>query len=618
MSGFAGIVRLGGTEERTADDAQHMEKMAAAIAFRGPDARNAWSQDGAHFCFSFLKTGPIPQTQKQPCSLDGKVWLLGDVRLDGREETIGQLRQQGEEPESGCPDEEIVLRAFQCEGECAITALDGDFSFLLWDAEKQELLGFRDLTGSKPFFYALVGGAISFSNTLEALRFAPGFTGEFDEYFIGDYLLAGWCLDEERTVYKEIHRLPPGHILHFSEQGLKVRRASQLPIEDLLQYKREEDYIEQYRDLLNRAVNDRLPDGPCAVFMSGGLDSTAVAAVATRIAKSSRSNARIAAQTVDYRPLFDDQEGEEARHVAAFLNIPFELLHGGECVPFAGQNSLGFPLPEPKHEPFQALHVESYRKAAASSRVALSGDGGDDILLGQAWPYLRSLLESGKWGTAASVVSRHILNTRSLPSLGLGIRSTLQKHLGRGPGPEPFPTWITDSFAARLKLRERFAELQCKPLSEHPTHPWAYAMLSGPFWPNVLEGEDAACSGVAMETRAPLLDRRLVRFLLRLPTMPWCMDKQLVRRAMKNLLPKETLERAKAPLAHDPLELQVSQGKWNPLPLPNLSSHLREVVDPRCLQNSLRSGDAEHLFMNLRPISLDAWLKGVEMKRGIQ
>jgi asparagine synthase (glutamine-hydrolysing) len=618
MSGFAGIVRPGGTQERTAEDAQHAKKMAAAIAFRGPEARNAWSQGGVHFSFSFLKTGPAPQSQNLPRSFDGKVWLLGDVRLDGREKAIQQLREQGEVLNSGCTDEELVLRAFQSEGEGAVIALDGDFSFVLWDVEKKKLLGFRDLTGSKPFFYAPVDGAISFSNTLEALRFAPGFTGALDEYFIGDYLLAGWCLDEERTVYKAIHRLPPGHVLQFSEQGLKVRRTSQLPIEDLLQYKREEEYIEQYSDLLNRAVNDRLPDGPCVVFMSGGLDSTAVAAVATRIAKSSRPNARITAQTVDYRPLFDDQEGEEARRVAAFLNIPFELLHGGECVPFAGLGAPGIPSPEPKHEPFQELHVESYRKAAVGGPVALSGDGGDDILLGQAWPYLRSLLDSGKWGVAASAVSRHIWNTRSLPALGLGIRSALQKRLGGGSEPEPFPAWITDSFVARLKLRERFAELQRKPVSDHPTHPWAYAMLSGPFWPNVLEGEDAAWSGVAMETRAPLLDRRLVRFLLRLPAMPWCMDKQLVRRAMKNLLPKETVERAKAPLARNPLELQVSQGKWNALPLRNFSTFLREVVDPMCLQNSLRSADTEHLYMNLRPISLDAWLKGVEMKSGIQ
>jgi asparagine synthase (glutamine-hydrolysing) len=618
MSGFAGIVRLDSGQERAAGDTTAIEQMAAAIRFRGPDAQNVWSRDGAHFCFTFLKTGPAPQAQKQPCSLDGKIWLLGDVRLDGRQEEFRKLEQRGEKLESACTDEELVLHIFKNGGENTVTALDGDFSFVLWDPEKKKLLCLRDLTGSKPLFYLASEGAISFSNTLEALRHAPGFTLAFDEHFLGDYLLAGWCLDEERTVYRQIRRLPPGHVLEFSAVGLRIRRAAQLPIEDLLSYNREEQYVEQYLDLLNRAVNDRLPDGPCVVFMSGGLDSTAVAAVAKRISSSMKTRAAVSAQTVDYRPLFEDQEGEEARRVAEFLKIPFELLHGGECVPFSGWDAPGFLLPEPKHEPFQGLHIESYRKAAAGARVALSGDGGDDVLLGQAWPYLRSLLDGGKWGAAASAVANHIWNTGSLPVLGLGIRSRIQNRFGGGPKPEPFPEWIAGSFSRRLNLRERFEELQRRPTSEHPAHPWAYAMLTGPFWPNLLEGEDAAWSGVAMEARAPMLDRRLVRFLLRLPTMPWCMDKRIVRRAMKDFLPKETVERAKTPLAQDPLELQVEQHKWSPLPLERPSQYLQEIVDIQRLVNCLQSNDMDFLYTNLRPISLERWLKSVEMNAGIQ
>jgi asparagine synthase (glutamine-hydrolysing) len=143
-------------------------------------------------------------------------------------------------------------------------------------------------------------------------------------------------------------------------------------------------------------------------------------------------------------------------------------------------------------------------------------------------------------------------------------------------------------------------------------------MLTGPFWPNLLEGEDAAWSGVAMEARAPMLDRRLVRFLLRLPTMPWCMDKRLVRRAMKDFLPKETVERAKTPLAQDPLELQVEQHKWSPLPLERPSQSLQEIVDIQRLVNCLQSNDMDFLYTNLRPISLERWLKSVEMNAGIQ
>jgi asparagine synthase (glutamine-hydrolysing) len=454
---------------------------------------------------------------------------------------------------------------------------------------------------------------VSFSNTIDALRFAPGFTGALDERFVADYLLAGWCLDEERTVYKEIRRLATGHVLNFSSEGLKIRRAAQLPMEQLIQYKRDDEYMEHYRELFERAVKDRLPSEGAVVFMSGGLDSTAVAAVAKRI-----SAGAIRAQAVDYKPLFEDEEGEEARRVAEFLKIPFELLHGGEFELFSGWDTAGFPMPEPRYEPFLALHVESRRKAALSARVALSGDGGDDVLLGQAWPYLRLLMKQGRWRSAAGEIVRHVWNTGTLPVLGLGIRSRIQNRFAGGATPESFPLWVADDFENRLKLRERFTELQRKPASEHPIHPWAYAMLTGPFWPNVLEGEDAVWSGVALETRAPLLDRRLLRFLLRLPTMPWCMNKELVRRTMRETLPRETVERAKTPLARDPVELQVAQGKWSPLPLEEFPPYLREVVDMRRLANCLRSKDRRSLYTNLRPISLGRWLKSVEMKRGIQ
>src|SRR5882672_9222098 len=94
MSGYAGIVRTGGAGDCAEEDVQRAEKMAAAIAFRGPDLHNLWSQTYCHFCFSLLKTGPAPQSHSQPCSLDGQIWLLGDVRLDGRDEVIRGLEQK--------------------------------------------------------------------------------------------------------------------------------------------------------------------------------------------------------------------------------------------------------------------------------------------------------------------------------------------------------------------------------------------------------------------------------------------------------------------------------------------------------------------------------------------
>lgn len=611
MSGYAGIVRPGGGEADASRDAQRVERMTKAIAYRGPDSQNIWSQHDVHFCFSLLKTGPAPQSKTQPCSSDGRVWLLGDVRLDGRKELFRRFEQWGEKIEQSISDEELVLHVFQIFGEVGVAALDGDFSFVLWDSKEQKLSGFRDLTGSRSFFYCASSDALSFSNTLDALRAAPGFDAALDENFLGDYLIDSWCSDPERTVYKQIRRLPPGHQLEFSAESFKVRRVAQLPIEDLLHYKSEEEYVEHYREILHLAVKDRLANGTNVVFMSGGLDSTIVAAEANRTCTKRIGGGRVCAHTVDYKPLFDDEEGDEAQRVANYLRIPFEVLHGGHYEPFSGWDAPDFPMPEPRHEPFQAFHLEQHRRAAAVARVALSGDGGDDVLLAHAWPYLRYLLRRGNIIGAMAAVAGHVWNTRTLPVLGLGIRSGIQNRFRKKSETKKFPEWINQDFEKRLKLRERFEELQKKPNSNHPTHPVPYAMLTGPFWPNVLEGEDPSSSGAALETRAPLLDRRMVRYSLRLPTMPWCMDKRLVRRAMKGELPRETLKRPKTPLAQDPLKLHIFEKKWSPLPLSE-NVWIKEMVDVQRLENFLKSNGREAFYENLTPMSLGLWLKALK------
>src|SRR5260370_6068818 len=100
MSGFAGVVCTGDTPP----DPILLERMAARLAFRGPDATQIWSRAGAGFCFTLLRTGPAHQSAEQPCTLDGRLWLLGDVRLDGREDLRRQLEQAGESLPSDVTD----------------------------------------------------------------------------------------------------------------------------------------------------------------------------------------------------------------------------------------------------------------------------------------------------------------------------------------------------------------------------------------------------------------------------------------------------------------------------------------------------------------------------------
>ena len=405
MSGFAGIVHAGGG----ALDARLLEHIAEQLAFRGPDATQVWTSPGVGFCFTLLRTGPALQAATQPCSLDGHVWLLGDVRIDGRDDLREQLAESSRPTNFALTDEDLLLRAWQRWEEKSLERLTGDFSFALWDARSRKLWCARDLLGARPFFYAWRHGQLAFSNTLNALRLLPEVSAKLDLHFIGDFLLQGWSPEPERSVFLDIRRLPAGHLLTFSEGEVRVRRYARLPIEEPLRRKRYEDYIDEFRTHFERAVRDRLPRGPAGVFMSGGLDSTTVAATAQKIHRDQGLSGLLRAHTVDYSPLLEDEEGHFASLAAQQIGIPIQILHGASCQPFTGWEELGVRMPEPTAEPFFALHVAHYTELAAHARVVLTGDGGDDVLTGRAWPHLMYLLRHGRLLTLAATFGGYLL-----------------------------------------------------------------------------------------------------------------------------------------------------------------------------------------------------------------
>lgn len=605
MSGFAGVVWA----DAGTPDEQLLQRMAERLEFRGPDATQISTRPGAGFCFTLLRTGPAPQSPIQPCSLDGRVWLIGDIRLDGRTDLQRNLEQSGEVTSKDVTDEEIILRAFRQWGEDAFAKLVGDFSFALWDAESRQLLCIRDVMGLKPFFYAQDKNSFYFSNMLEVLRLAPGLSSQLDPQFIGDFLLQEWSSDPARTVYRDIRRVPPGHRIEYSNDKLHVSRYKSLAIEDPLYLKRPEEYVERFQVLLREAVRDRLPNGPSAIFLSGGLDSTSIAAVAQQITKNSALPNTLRAYTIDCRPLFKDEEANYASLVAQKLGIPIEILSAASFLPYQGWDDSSFGTPEPGHEPFLLLSRMQYQQVRTHARVAFSGFGGDDILTGQAWPFLVDLLRHARFGTIARVFGDYMLKYERIPPLRGGFRARLKKWTGRNDVMAGYPQWLKPHFAEEYRLRERWLELR-QPLGRpHPWHPIAYDDLCTRFWSNVFDNEDAEWTRVPIELRAPLLDHRILRFLLSVPPVPWCMEKELLRQAMRGLLPEEIRLRPKTPLMGDPLTLHVQNGKWSASPLPFPAKEIERFVDWERVGKNLAVGTGSTLRVDLRAVSLNHWLE---------
>ena len=613
MSGFAGIVSLDGAPP----DERLLARMAQTLAFRGPDGTHITTKPGAGFCFTFLRTGPAPQCPAQPCSLDGKVWLLGDVRLDGRNDLRRKLEQHGDSVSAEATDEELVLRTWKLWGEEGIADLIGDYAFALWDSDARSLRCWRDLMGARPFFYAHVGNHFYFSNTLNAVRCAPDVSSALDDHFIGDFLLQGWCSYPDRTVFRDLSRLSAGHLLLFSGQRLETRRFTSLPVEEPLWLKREEEYVEQFRAVLETAVAERLPAGPAAIFMSGGLDSTSVAAVSVRYAKQNGLPLDLRAFTVDYRPLFDDQEGTLASRVARHLGIGIEVASGGSYLPFDCDGHLT-PLPEPLHEPYHRIYLKQLRRIAAHSTIAMTGYGGDTVMNGQAWPHLLYLLRRFRFFAMGRVFGGYILKHRRIPPLRGGFRHALLGWISNDGLMDEYPEWLTQSFAGNLKLRERWRQLQQPLRQEHPFHPQAFATLGGSFWSNFLEKEDSGWHFERVESRAPLLDSRMLRFLLRTPPVPWCADKALLRQAVHGQLPEEISCRPKAPLQGDPLSIQVNTKQWSPLPLDAPAEAISDFVDWGRLATHLQEKPLSSDTAGLHALSLQHWLKSLENPHAFQ
>jgi asparagine synthase (glutamine-hydrolysing) len=184
--------------------------------------------------------------------------------------------------------------------------------------------------------------------------------------------------------------------------------------------------------------------------------------------------------------------------------------------------------------------------------------------------------------------------------------------MGRSEPMSEYPRWLAPTFQKQQHLRERWLELQRARTNAHPLHPIGHTGLSSGFWPSVLESDDAAWTGAALEMRAPLLDQRVLRYLLRLPPVPWCMHKELLRQTMRGLLPERIRTRPKVPLLDDPLRIHAESGSWKPLGLSEPVAQTRMFVDWEQLGATLVSAPSSDLWADLRPVSLNYWLKAVE------
>jgi len=610
LSGIVGIYHRNGAPMEQAP----LQSLVDFLSYRGPDSRACWLDGPVGLGHTMLRTTRESLGERQPASLDGRFWIAADARLDDRVAFIAELQRSGRKVRPDAPDSELLLHAYATWGTPCVEHLRGDFSFAIWDARNKRLFCARDHFGIKPFYYVQQGDLFLFSNTLNCLRMHPQVSAELNDAAIADFLLFGLNCDNATTSFRDIQRLPPAHSLSISPEGLKVRRYWTPPPDGRIRYSKPEEYVEQFQSLFQAAVADRLRTDRVGVLLSGGMDSSSVAAVAKEVRTKDGQSTDIRGYSCVYKSLIPDQEESYAREVAGFLQIPVKFQAMDQVQLFEDWDNSEFSLPEPVDNPLIAGFFESCRIISAECRVLLSGEGNDNLMLFQMWPYVKDLRRNREWLRLFAEVA-NFLWARPFP--WRGIRARFLKQIGRDPDTPVFPGWLAPDFARRMSLKERWKEGGVHPVLaiEHPIRSKAHASLFLPHWTQMFELEDAGTTHDAVETRYPFLDLRIVNYLLAIPPFPWCFQKMLLREAMARRLPERVRVRPKTPLHGDPVLAQLRRtGAKLPKQMP-VSPELDRYIQRSALAQGHDKMNIEQIRSSLRPHCLNIWLESARRVR---
>ena len=549
MSGFLAI--LGGP--RTAHDREAVGAAAAWLAPRSPDGLAGWSSGAATLVQGLLRLYPDDPATPAAATLDG-VRLVGDVRLDARDELRARLGPASR----AAPDAELVLHAFRAWGDGCLDHLRGDFSFLVWDERRGEAFFATDAFAVRPLFFApLPEGGVAVSNTLGALRRVPDVGEELDETAVADYLLFGMSLEAEGTLFSGIRRLQRAHCGRWTPaEGVRTWPYWTLSLEPELRLRDDREYVEAFRGVLGAAVRDRVRGAPVAIELSGGLDSTLLAALAKRELEAAGVADGVRGWCFSHAAAFADPEPPYARLAARHLGIPLRVFDAGPVPALDPEPGLrAAPL-----APLSPISHAVYREMLPHSRIALSGFDGDALLRVSLQRFWGGMLRHGAVGRMAGALLALVpvaLHNRRVPRLG--IQSALRRRLQPRPVP-PFPGWMREDLVARLGLRERARALYAPPpTTGGDPRAEARSQLQTALWKDLFEGYDPGTTGIPLVAMHPLMDRRVVALLQSLPPIPWCVEKHILRRAGAGILPPETLRRRKTPLAADPLQARATE-----------------------------------------------------------
>jgi asparagine synthase (glutamine-hydrolysing) len=508
------------------DGAELVREMTAAQRHRGPDDGGVFVHPGVALGHRRLAILDLSEAGRQPMtSRDGRWTIVFNGEIFNYREIAAMLGQ----PFRTGTDTEVLLEACAAWGiEKTLERAVGMFAFGLWDALTRELTLARDRMGEKPLVYFRDGQTLAFASELKALE--PFHGRRLDPAAVDTYLALGY-VPAPLAVFRRCHKLPPGHLLRFCDASLSVTRWWFPEDAPRAQEESRTEFIVALRERLSDAVRLRLhADVPVALYLSGGVDSSVIAAECVR------QGARPEAFTVRFEG--DETDVPYARQVAGVLQLPHHVLEA-----HAGQTAVDFEqllwhYDEPFADSSSVACFSLARAIGGRFKVILNGDGGDEALGG----YRHYEHIGAKQALKAAAAAAGLCDGAGAGKTGVYVqskamfRAAYRQRLLNGHSSgnaldtllaaSPFRAADSGSALARALWTDRHLSL---------ANGLTYKM-------------DIALGAFGMEGRAPFLDHRLLEWTQSLPTeelVRGSEKKILLRAAYAGQLPAEVLNRPK-------------------------------------------------------------------------
>lgn len=576
MCGIAGIVGQ-------ADQAL-IKAMTEALAHRGPDDSGTFTLARDQVALGHRRLSIIdrsPAGHQPMTSAGGRFTVVYNGELYNYRELQRELEQSGHVFRSRS-DTEVLLTAYEAWGSACLQRFTGMFAFAIWDHREKMLFAARDQLGVKPFYYTLTRQGLAFASELKALLRVPGLQREVDLDALHSILLFLWIPDP-KTIFRNIFKLAAGHFLEYCDGKLKIERYWEIPTAHP-DSRPESYYVEGLREHLQQAVQRQMvSEVPVGAFLSGGLDSSAIVALAR-----SRSNADFSTYTIKFSAQDSRMEAmpNDARY-AWIIARQFETDHHEiEIAPNLVEllPKILWHLDEPIADP-AAINTYLIAQAAKASgtTVLLSGMGGDEIFAGyrkhMAAMLAMSYRRIPQWLRSATVEglvrrapvafaqrgwrlarwAKRFIKSASFDPINsfIGIYSYYDDEEFRELLAPAFHVPREDTYA----LRRHFDYFAQVPELEYLNQ--MCFVDSKLFLPGLnLMYSDKATMAAGVEGRPPLVDHKVVEFAFSIPAKykihGW-QAKYILKKAMAPLLPHEVVYRPKAAFGA-PLRAWVKHG----------------------------------------------------------